>query len=90
VAAMHAARTFRNYKNYSKLADEGDGYSIRNASAHDHGILVYYITLQRQLEQLEATGFRPGTLAWASSDGRPLSPGDDASDAWWFHLVAHK
>ena len=90
VAAMHAARTLRNYKNYAKLADDGDGYSIRNASAHDHGILVHYITLESQLKQLEVHGFRPQPLVWASSDGRPLSPGDDTSDAWWFHVVARK
>jgi SAM-dependent methyltransferase len=90
VAALHAARTLRNYRALSRLGHEGDGYSIRNAAAHDHGILVHYITLQSQMKQLESHGFRPGPLVWASSDGRRLSPRDDTRDAWWFHLVAHK
>ena len=90
VALLHAARTIRNYKRYSKLGHEGDGYSIQNASAHDHGILIHYITLQSQLEQLEDVGFRPDPLVWASSDGRRVFPTDDTSDAWWFHLVARR
>ncbi|HEY8088247.1 MAG TPA: class I SAM-dependent methyltransferase [Polyangiaceae bacterium] len=90
LAMLHARRTVRNYESLSGLHEEGDGYSIRNASAHDHGILVHYITLERQRRQLEETGFQPGPLVWASSDGRPLRPGDDTSDAWWFHVVAHR
>lgn len=90
LAMLHAARTVRNYESYSKLRDEGDGYSIRNASAHDHGILIHYITLRNQLKQLEDNGFQPSPLVWASSNGRRLSPDDDTSDAWWFHLVVRK
>ncbi len=90
LAMVHAGRTVRNYGRLSRLHDDGDGYSIRNASAHDHGILVYYVTLESQVKQLEDTGFRPQPLFWASSDGRPLHPGDDTTDAWWFHVVARK
>jgi SAM-dependent methyltransferase len=90
VAGLHAARTVRNYGKYSKLGYDGDGYSIRNASAHDHGILVYYTCLQAQLSQLESIGFQPNPLVFANSDGRRLAPGDDTSDAWWFHLVVRK
>jgi len=89
-AMAHARRTIRNYQRYSKLRHDGDGYSVRNASAHDHGILVHYITLQSQLEQLETVGFQPRPLVWASSDGRRLLPQDDTTDSWWFHLVARK
>jgi ubiquinone/menaquinone biosynthesis C-methylase UbiE len=90
LAMLHLARTVRNYENYSKLRDEGDGYALRNASAHDHGILIHYVTLQTQLKQLASSGFLPHPLVWASSDGRRLSADDDTSDAWWFHLVARK
>lgn len=69
-ALLHASRTIRNYWRYSKLREDGRGYSIRNASAHDHGILVHYITLESQLRQLESVGFRPHPAVWASSDGR--------------------
>jgi ubiquinone/menaquinone biosynthesis C-methylase UbiE len=90
LAMLRAARTMRNYKSYSKLSYDGDGCSIRNASAHSHGILVHYVTLENQLKQLESHGFGGPALAWASSDGRRLSPGDDTSDAWWFHVLTCK
>jgi ubiquinone/menaquinone biosynthesis C-methylase UbiE len=90
VALLHATRTVRNYERYSKLSYDGDGYSIRNASAHDHGIVIHYISLQDQLSQLEQVGFRPDPLIFANSDGRPLLPGDSTNDAWWFHLVVRK
>ena len=90
LALLHAARTIRNYRSYSKLHDDGQGYSIRNAAAHDHGILIHYITLRSQLKQLASVGFRPHPHVWASSDGRRLSLGDDTKDAWWFHLAARK
>jgi hypothetical protein len=90
VALLHATRTIRNYQSYSKLRYDGDGYSIRNASAHEHGILIHYISLKSQLSQLESLGFQPNPLVFANSDGRRLSTGDDTSDAWWFHLVVRK
>jgi SAM-dependent methyltransferase len=90
VAVLHAGRTVRNYESYSKLNYDGDAYSIRNASAHNHGILIHYISLQRQMSQLDSIGFQPAPLVFASSDGRRLSPGDDTNDAWWFHVVVRK
>jgi SAM-dependent methyltransferase len=88
--ALHAARSLRNYRRYSKLGYEGAGYSIANASAHDHGILVHYTSLDHQLRQLDVVGFRPGPLIFANVDGRPLSLGEDTRDVWWFHFVASK
>lgn len=90
LAVLNAARTVRNYENYSKLSYDGDGYSLRNASAHHHGILIHYISLQSQLSQLEEIGFQPTPLVFASSDGRQLAPGDDTTDVWWFHLLVRK
>jgi ubiquinone/menaquinone biosynthesis C-methylase UbiE len=90
LAVLHAARTVRNYENYSKLSYDGDGYSLRNASAHHHGILIHYISLQSQLSQLEEIGFQPNPLVFASSDGRRLAPGDDTTGVWWFHLLVRK
>jgi SAM-dependent methyltransferase len=89
-AVLHASQTVRNYDSFSKLNYDGEDYSIKNASAHNHGILIHYISLQSQLGQLDRIGFRPDPLVFASSDGRQLLPGDDTSDAWWFHLVVRK
>ena len=45
LALLHGAQTVRNYANFSKLSFDGDDYSLKNASAHNHGILVHYISL---------------------------------------------
>ena len=63
VALLHAAQTFRNYENFSKLTYDGDDYSLKNASAHNHGILVHYMSLQAQLSQLDSVGFQPSPLS---------------------------
>jgi SAM-dependent methyltransferase len=89
-AALYAGKAVRNYGRYAKLSHDGEDYSIRNASAHDHGILIHYITLENQVRQLESAGFQPNPLAFANSDGRRLSARDDTSDVWWFHLVVRK
>jgi SAM-dependent methyltransferase len=88
--ALHATRSLRNYWRFSKLGYEGAGFSIANASAHDHGILVHYATLDHQLRQLEGAGFRPGPLIFANVDGRLLSLEEETRDVWWFHFVARK
>jgi SAM-dependent methyltransferase len=89
-AMVRAARTIRNYRRYRDLADDHDEYSIRNASAHDHGIVIHYVTQANQLTQLAAAEFRHPPLVFASSDGRRLSPVEAGRDAWWFHLVVRK
>jgi alpha-beta hydrolase superfamily lysophospholipase/SAM-dependent methyltransferase len=88
--ALHATRSLRNYRRYSKLAYEGAGFSIANASANDHGILVHYATLGYQLRQLQVAGFQPDPLIFANVDGRLLKLGEDNRDVWWFHFVARK
>ncbi|HEY8087054.1 MAG TPA: class I SAM-dependent methyltransferase, partial [Polyangiaceae bacterium] len=89
-ALVHAPRAIHNHERLSKLNYDGDGFSILNASAHDHGILIHYVSLPNQLKQLEDTGFRPGALVFSNADGRRLSPGDDTSGTWWFHFVVRK
>jgi SAM-dependent methyltransferase len=90
LALVDGGRALRSYTRYSKLAHEGDGYAVHRTSADDDGVIVHYITLEKQLRQMESVGFRAGALAWASSDGRPLSFWQDTSDAPSLHLVARK
>lgn len=85
---LHAARTIRNFRRYSKLSYEGAGYSIANATAHDHGVLVHYITLENQLRQLESAGFQPHPRVFGNVDAQPLSPDESTSGLWWFHFLA--
>ncbi|MGH7285646.1 MAG: class I SAM-dependent methyltransferase, partial [Polyangiaceae bacterium] len=84
-AALHVRRAMKNHARYAKLGFDGDGYSIKNASAHDHGIMVYYTSLANQLKELERAGFRPGTIVFGNDDGRRIQTGDDVTSPWWFH-----
>lgn len=89
-AALHLRRTLRNHARYAKLGFDGDGYSIKNASAHDHGIVIYYTSLDHQMRELEQAGFRPGTAVFSNDDGRRIQMGDDVTKPWWFHFIARK
>jgi SAM-dependent methyltransferase len=86
----HAPQTLRNRRRYGTLGEEGDDYGIRNASAHDHGILVHYITLEGEARELERAGFDPHVRVYSSRDGRLVQPGEDTSRDWWFHIVTRK
>jgi SAM-dependent methyltransferase len=39
-------------------------YAILNDACHDHGVLLYHITLEQQRIQLEEAGYAPGALAF--------------------------
>jgi len=89
-AAARAGRTIRNHARYSKLGFDGEGYSIKNAAAHDHGIVIHYTSLAAQLAALGRAGFLPDTPVYGNQSGQPLRPGDDVRGAWWFHFLAKK
>jgi SAM-dependent methyltransferase len=88
VALAHAGTTVQNYVRYGRLKDESDDYSVRNASAHNHGILVHYITLRAQLAQLTSAGFSRVSAVFGNLDTHALSLDEDTSAMWWFHFVA--
>jgi SAM-dependent methyltransferase len=89
-ALANAGRAIRNHVRYSKLNYEGAGYSIANAAAHQHGILIHYTSLDNQLRQLSAAGFEPTPRVFGNLDARPLSSGGDTHAMWWFHFLARK
>jgi ubiquinone/menaquinone biosynthesis C-methylase UbiE len=89
-ALKNAPRTARNYVRYSRLNEDHDGRSIMNAAAHDHGLLIHYITLEEQCQELEQVGFLPAPEVYDSAEGRRLEMGADTSQAWWLHYVARK
>jgi SAM-dependent methyltransferase len=86
-AAARAPRTILNYWRNSKLAYVGDGYSILNAEAHDHGIVVHYTTLEGELRELVDAGFHRPPVIFDNVTGRRLAPADDATGVSWFHFV---
>lgn len=89
-AAVRSIRTLHNYGCNSKLNWEGDGYSITNAAAHSHGLLIHYISLNRQLRELENAGFRAGPVVFDNIAGELVKPDQDTSAISWFHFVARK
>ncbi|HMI89133.1 MAG TPA: class I SAM-dependent methyltransferase [Polyangiaceae bacterium] len=89
-ALIEAPRTARNYFRYSRLNEDQDGRSIMNAAAHNHGLLIQYITLEKQCEELERAGFRPHPEVYENVEGRRVETGDDTCSAWWLHYVARK
>ncbi len=86
----YSMQTFSNYRRYSRLNRQAEGYSIMNAAAHHHGIVIHYITLDKQLEQLAAAGFSPDPAVFGSQDGQRVAAGDDNSRHMWLHFMAKK
>ena len=89
-AWRHSLRTLANYWRYSRLNQRADGYSIMNAAAHNHGIVIHYITLEKQCEQLAVAGFRPDPKIYGNVNGQLISTGDNTSRCMWFHFIARK
>jgi ubiquinone/menaquinone biosynthesis C-methylase UbiE len=83
-------RTARNYVRYSRLNEDYGGHSIMNAAAHNHGLLILYVTLEKQCQELEQAGFLPRPEIFENVDGRRVTMGDDTSRAWWLHYIARK
>ncbi|MBS0316609.1 MAG: class I SAM-dependent methyltransferase [Proteobacteria bacterium] len=89
-ALLKAPRTISNYRRYSRLNQRGDGFSIMNAAAHNHGIVIHYITIEKQCEQLVEAGFAADPEIYGELDGRLVHPGEDVSRYMWFHFIARK
>ncbi|WP_029922198.1 class I SAM-dependent methyltransferase [Nevskia soli] len=89
-ALARSLRTIANYRRYSRLNLRAEGYSIMNAAAHNHGILIHYITLERQCEQLAAVGFRPDPEIYGDLGEQFTSQRGDTSRTAWFHFLARK
>ena len=87
-AISHIPNTLANRHRLGSVAVEHPDYSIRNAAAHDHGILVHYITLASQIAELADAGFLDQVEAYSSKDGALVAAGDDTHGIWWFHLLA--
>jgi hypothetical protein len=89
-ALLHSARTLSNYRRYSRLNHRAEGYSIMNAAALKHGIVIHYITTEKQCEQLAAAGFLSDPEIYGNLEGRRIFPGDDSSRDMWLHFIARK
>ena len=81
-AVKDAPRAARDYRRYAPLNEEHDGYAIMNAAAHNHGLLLHYITLERQCRSSRPPG-SSGSQVYDNVHGRRIESGDDTSHAWW-------
>jgi len=89
-SAASAGAGFYNHWRYRELNQPGESFSIMNAAAHDYGIVIHYISLEAELRELQAAGFRPDPEVYENEAGRRVWPGDDTSTSWWFHLIVRR
>jgi SAM-dependent methyltransferase len=89
-ALVMSPLTISNHLRYSRLNQPGERYSIMNAAAHHHSILIHYITVEEQCRQLVAAGFRGDPVIFGNLDGAPVAPDDPAHGQTWLHFVARK
>lgn len=87
-AIPHVPSTLYNRRRLGSVELERPGYAVRNAAAHDHGILLHYVTLASEMEELDDAGFLDDVQAYSSEDGALVACGADTRHIWWFHLVA--
>jgi SAM-dependent methyltransferase len=83
-------RALYNYRRYRRLRKEGVDWSIHNAAALNHGMLLHYTSLERQLEELHDAGFEGDVRVFANTSGRRVMPGENTRKIWWFHYLARK
>ena len=71
------------------LNREFDGYSIKNAAAHNFGIVIVYTTFEEQRRQLASVGFNT-EIVFDNYEGRLVDDATDKKGIFWFHFVARK
>ena len=75
--ASETALSLRNRRRFRPHEVHGEEYSIINDLCHHYGTMLYYLTLDKQRQQLIDTGFEAGAEAFDLA-GRPVR--DDTSD----------
>jgi SAM-dependent methyltransferase len=79
---------FRNRINYWRrrhLEWHGEGHAMVVDQAHFFRLLLYYITPQRQLEQLQGAGF--DEVRMYGVDGREVTVDEPARDPWIYYVA---
>ncbi|NUO73181.1 MAG: methyltransferase domain-containing protein [Frateuria sp.] len=82
-------RAMRNHRRLLAANEDHDECAVRNAGAHDFGLLVVYTTLAEQQRQLAAAGFEV-PVAFDSERGESVTAAQETHDIRWFHCVARK
>ena len=61
-----------------------------NAAAHNHGLLLHCVNMERQCDELEKAGYLAGPQVYDNIEGRRIERGDDTTHAAWLHYLARK
>ena len=72
--ARETALRLRNRKRFRPHEVHGEEYSIINDICHHYGTMLYYVTLERQRQQLADAGFEHDAEAF-DLEGRPVRDG---------------
>jgi SAM-dependent methyltransferase len=83
-----APRRLRNRRSLRRYEVQRQDYAILNDSAHDYSVLHYYITRDVEERQLSELGFE--LIECTDLDGRPVAPGQTASEHPELHYVARR
>lgn len=86
---LHLPRSVSNHRRLSALAVDGDGWAIRNDCAHDFSIVIHYVTLEQQLQDLASAGFGEVDV-FDSVTGARVYRTSETRTSFWLHYVARK
>jgi SAM-dependent methyltransferase len=78
----------RNYTRHHGREVIGEGWAIRNVSAHHFALVTHFTTLEWELSELLSAGFEAEETR-DSRTGSVIDPSADVSKVWWFHISAH-
>lgn len=76
----------RNWTRNRRFSIRLPEYSLINDRSHDYSVMLYYISVARQRQQIEALGYAPGALAYGE-DGKLIQGVYRGRD---FAMLAHK
>lgn len=84
--ALDSGLRVRNYRRLSKQEIRVPDYSIINDRSQDYGVMLHYISLRKQREQLASVGFAPNAEAY-DLHGNQIRDGADTSDSSIMYLA---
>ncbi|MGM9489037.1 class I SAM-dependent methyltransferase [Ideonella sp. YS5] len=83
-------RRWRDYRRVVPLAQQGDGWALAPFFGGEWRVLTHYVTLPRQLADLDEAGFAPGPEVFEDARGRRVTSGEDLHQVLAFNILARK
>jgi len=82
-------RSWRNWWGNRSLEEQGEGWAMRRAGAHEFGVVLHYATADAVRREVCDAGFDEPVLL-AREDGRELDGRASLTEVQWFQVVARK